>query len=97
MCHGHGAGRGAPRPAALRGRLSGLSIPIGTIAGRASATTSAPAANYVRGTPKPTAIDRGNTYLTNKRVVFRGSRQTRECLFAKLIGFTPGPEGSTTF
>jgi len=37
-------------------------------------------------------------YLTNKRVIFQGAKQTREGIFAKLIGFQHADsEGSTTF
>jgi DNA uptake protein ComE-like DNA-binding protein len=80
------------------GRSSGVSIPIGTIGGRSIRyRVGASRGHYVQGTPTPTAIDRGNTYITNKRVVFRGSSQTRECLFTKLIGFEHNPAGSTTF
>jgi hypothetical protein len=42
--------------------------------------------HYVRGAPAPTAIDTGTAFITNKRVIFEGSRQTRECNFTKLIG-----------
>jgi DNA uptake protein ComE-like DNA-binding protein len=52
---------------------------------------------YVQGTPTITANDTGNAYITNKRVVFRGATQTRECLFSKLIGFEHNPAGRTTF
>ena len=45
-----------------------------------------------------TAIDRGNLFVTNQRVVFLAGTQTRECAFAKLIGFEHShDEGSTIF
>ncbi len=54
--------------------------------------------HYEQGTPTPTAIDTGTVFITNKRVIFQGAKQTRECLFAKLIGFEHSDsEGSTTF
>ena len=82
----------------FEGRSSGLSIPVGSIGGRSIRyRVGASRGHYVQGTPAPTAIDHGNTYITNKRVVFRGRSQTRECLFSKLIGFDHDPAGSTTF
>jgi hypothetical protein len=37
-------------------------------------------------------------HITNKRVVFQGAKQTRECTYAKLIGFQHSDsEGQTTF
>ena len=43
-------------------------------------------------------LTRERLYITSKRVIFRGARQTRECAFAKLIGFQHSDtEGSTTF
>jgi hypothetical protein len=54
--------------------------------------------HYVQGAPVPTAIDNGTIFLTNKRAIFEGTKQTRECLFAKLIGFHhDDANGSTTF
>jgi hypothetical protein len=43
---------------------------------------------YVQGASVPTAIDVGTLYITNKRVVFRGAKQTRECVFDKTIGIS---------
>jgi hypothetical protein len=54
--------------------------------------------HYVQGAPTPTAVDTGTVYITNQRVIFQGAKQTRECAFAKLIGFQHSDdEGSTTF
>ena len=41
--------------------------------------------HYVQGTSAPAAIDRGTVYVTNQRVIFQGAKQTRECLWGKLI------------
>jgi hypothetical protein len=42
-------------------------------------------------------VDTGTVYITNKRVIFTGAKQTRECLFSKLIAFDhDDAEGSTT-
>ena len=53
--------------------------------------------HYVQGTPTPTAIDTGTAVITSSRVIFQGSKQTRECPFAKLIGYRHDADGSTTF
>lgn len=81
------------------GRSSGVSIPVGSIGGRSVRyRVGASKGHYVQGVSKPTAIDTGTVYITNKRMVFQGSRQTRECQFAKLIGFRHDDQaGSTTF
>jgi hypothetical protein len=50
----------------------------------------------VQGVPTPTAIDQGTLFVTNERVVFQGTKQTRECLFDKLIGFEHDDAAGTT-
>jgi hypothetical protein len=81
------------------GRSSGVSIPVGSIGGRSVRyRVGTSRGHYVQGVSKPTAIDTGTVYITNKRAIFQGSRQTRECQFAKLIGFQHDDRaGSTTF
>jgi len=62
-----------------------------------SAGSSRGRGHYVSGAPTPTAIDNGTVYVTNQRVIFQGSKQTRECKFAKLLGVQHDDvEGSTT-
>jgi hypothetical protein len=51
--------------------------------------------HYARAAPVATAIDTGTVFITNQRVIFQGTKQTRECLFAKLIGYQNLPDGST--
>jgi hypothetical protein len=81
-----------------QGRSSGVSIPVGSIAGRSVRyRAGASRGHFVQGTPAPTAIDTGTVYITSKRVIFQGARQTRECAFAKLIGFRHDAEGATAF
>jgi Protein of unknown function (DUF2510) len=82
-------------PGHYSGRSSGVSVPIGLgMRYRVGANRG----HYVQGTASPTAIDSGTTYVTNQRVVFQGGKQTRECTFAKLIGFRhDDDEGATTF
>jgi hypothetical protein len=66
---------------------SGVSIPIGTLHGRpVRYRVGAARGHYVQGTPEPTAIATGTMYLTNQRIVFLSSTQTRECRFDKLVG-----------
>jgi hypothetical protein len=81
------------------GKSSGVSIPVGSIGGRSVRyRVGASRGHYEQGAPTPTAIDTGTVYITNKRVIFQGARQTRECAFAKLIGFHHSDsDGSTTF
>jgi hypothetical protein len=75
-------------PSQWKGRSQGFSIPVASIHGRSIryrvGTTKG---HVVQGEPTPTAIDQGTVFITNQRVVFQGTKQTRECLFDKLIGF----------
>lgn len=72
-------------------RSQGVSIPIARIGGRSVRYhVSQSRGHYVKGQPIPTAIDRGVAFITSQRVLFTGARQTRECLFAKLVGFQHG-------
>ena len=86
-------------PGQWKGSSQGFSIPVGSIHGRSIRyRVGATRGHIVQGTPVPTAIDRGTLYVTNQRVIFQGGKQTRECAFAKLIGFQHSDaEGSTTF
>ena len=81
------------------GSSQGVSIPIASIGGHAVRYhVGANKGHYVQGAPTPTAIDQGTVFVTNKRVVFEGAKQTRECLFTKLIGFQhDDASGATTF
>jgi hypothetical protein len=86
-------------PGHYEGRSSGFSVPVGSIGGRSVRyRVGASRGHFVQGAPVPTAIDTGAVYITNQRVIFQGSRQTRECAFPKLIGFQHSDaEGYTTF
>jgi len=81
------------------GRSQGVSIPVGSLGGRSVRyRVGASKGHYVKGAPVSTAVDNGTVYITSRRVVFAGSRQTRECAFAKLVGFHHDDRsGSTTF
>ncbi|HLN17239.1 MAG TPA: hypothetical protein VK277_10890 [Acidimicrobiales bacterium] len=65
------------------GGSQGISVPIGPLRYRVGATRG----HYMRGEPTPTAIDTGTAFVTDRRVVYRGQGQTRECRFDKLLGF----------
>jgi hypothetical protein len=82
------------QPGHYEGRSSGVSVPIGPVRVRSGASRG----HYVQGALTPAAIDTGTVYITNKRVIFQGRKQTRECSFAKLIGFQhDAAAGRTTF
>lgn len=81
-----------------QGRSSGISVPITHVGGSAIRYhIGASKGTYIQGTPHPEAIDNGKVFITNQRIVFEGSKQTRECNFSKLLGFQHDEnEGSTT-
>ncbi len=47
--------------------------------------------HYVAGAEVPTPIDTGVASITDQRVVFQGAKQSREWLFAKLLGYQHDP------
>ncbi len=81
------------------GRSHGVSIPVATIGGRPIRyRVGASKGHFIQGDPAPTVIDTGTVTITSTRVVFQGGAQTRECLFAKLIGVHhDAASGATTF
>jgi len=83
----------------FQGSSQGVSIPVGKIGGQSIRyRVGANKGTFVQGAPVATAIDTGSFFITNKRVIFQGANQTRECLFSKLIGFQHDDvAGSTTF
>src|SRR3954447_24363330 len=48
--------------------------------------------HYVPGPEGPTVIDEGDVLITDQRVVFRGTKQSREWAFSKLLGFSTSPD-----
>ena len=86
-------------PGTYVGHSQGVSVPIARVGGRQIRyRVGATKGHYVQGSPAPTAVDTGTTFITSTRVIFQGGNQTRECLFAKLIGFRHDDAGgSTTF
>ena len=85
-------------PGHYAGRSQGISIPVGKVGGRSVRyRVGANKGHFEQGALAPTIIDRGTAYVTNKRVIFQGEKQTRECAFAKTIGFEHDDDvGSTT-
>lgn len=81
-----------------QGRSSGVSFPIGSIGGRSIRyRVGGTRGHYVQGTPVPTAIDVGTFFITDKRAIFQGQKQTRECRYDKLVGVQHDPNGATVF
>jgi hypothetical protein len=79
------------------GHSQGISVPVTRVGGRQIRyRVGASKGHYVQGELSPTAIDTGTTYITSTRVVFRGANQTRECAFAKLLGFDHDAHAGTT-
>ena len=79
------------------GHSQGISVPVVRVGGRQIRyRVGVSKGHFVQGELSPTAIDSGTTYITSTRVVFRGSAQTRECAFAKLLGFDNDPDSGTT-
>jgi hypothetical protein len=74
-------------PGHFQAGSAGVSIPIGSMGGRSVRwRVGGTRGHYVQGAPAPTAIDTGTVFITNRRVVFAGNNQTRECLYDKTIG-----------
>ena len=72
------------------GHSQGVSVPVVRIGGRQIRyRVGATKGHYVQGTPTPTAVDTGATVITSTRVIFQGTRQTRQCPFARLVGYQP--------
>jgi hypothetical protein len=85
-------------PGQWQGHSQGFSVPVGSVGGhQVHYRVGQTRGHYVQGTPTPTSIDSGTLFITDRRVVFEGAHQTRECAFAKLIGVDYGAEGSATF
>jgi hypothetical protein len=80
------------------GKSSGISVPVGHI-GHSTVRyhVGQQKGHYVQGATYEAAVDVGTVFVTNKRVIFEGSKQTRECSFDKLIGVQSDQQkGQTT-
>jgi hypothetical protein len=68
------------------GRSSGVSVPIGNTRMRLRVGQSK--GHYVHAPEEPTVIDTGDATVTDRRIVFQGTKQIREWQLTKLLGFT---------
>jgi hypothetical protein len=79
------------------GHSQGVSVPVARIGGRQIRyRVGASRGHYVQGEPVATAIDTGTAFVTSSRVVFRGTAQTRECAYTKLLAVEHDPADGTT-
>ena len=80
-------------------KSAGLSVPVASVRGRSVRfRVGATRGHFAAAPAVATAVDTGRLWITNKRVLFQGSKQTRECAFAKLIGYEQSDaDGSATF
>jgi hypothetical protein len=68
------------------GGAQGVSIPIGSIGGRSVRyRVGAMRGHRVAGVPTPTAIDVGEFFVTDQRLIFEGAKSSKECRLDKLI------------
>lgn len=81
-----GAGLIEPRrgPGHYQGGYSGFSF---RVAKGVSYRIGGSRGTFVQGEEKPTLIDSGTVTITDHRIVFEGSKQTREWAFTKLLGY----------
>jgi hypothetical protein len=80
-----------------KGRSQGVSFPIAKIGGRSVRyRVGQTRGHYVQGAPVPTAIDTGDVVVTNQRVIFKGAKQSRECLYTKLLAYEASDDGTMT-
>jgi hypothetical protein len=64
----------------------GISVPLFNLNGHAVRyNVGATRGHIVRPAPTPTLVDTGTVAITNQRIVFIGGKQTRECLYTKLV------------
>jgi hypothetical protein len=68
------------------GGSQGVSIPIGSIGGRSVRyRVGGMRGHRVAGVPTPTAIDVGEFFVTDQRLIFEGAKSSKECKLDKLI------------
>ena len=68
------------------GGSQGVSIPIGSIGGRSVRyRVGGMRGHRVAGVPTPTAIDVGEFFVTDQRLIFEGAKSSKECRLDKLI------------
>jgi hypothetical protein len=68
------------------GGSQGVSIPIGSIGGRSVRyRVGGMRGHRVAGVPTPRAIDVGEFFITDQRLIFEGAKSSKECRIDKLI------------
>ena len=72
-------------PGQWSGGMAGLSIPIGGGDAPIRLNTGGARGTYTPGATQATVADIGTFWITNRRVVFHGAHQVRECPFTSLI------------
>lgn len=70
------------QPGKIEGRSSGVSF---RIAKGVNYRVGGSKGTFVQGPDVPTPVDDGTAFVTNQRVVFRGSKATREWAWSKLV------------
>lgn len=69
------------------GGHAGISVPIGSIGGHSIRYSIGSSRGHIeRSAPVETEVDRGLLSVTSKRIIFVGSKQTREADFKKIVG-----------
>jgi len=75
-------------PGHYAGTSSGFSIPVGSLGGHSVRyRVGASRGHYVEGPLVEKAIDTGKLCITDKRIVFIGANNTKECVLDKLVSF----------
>ena len=81
-------------PTKYSGGYGGVSFPI---FGRVRLNAGKTGGKITQGKESIDATDRGNALVTNQRVMFAGTKRTRECRFDKMMNCSHLPGGITIF
>lgn len=81
-------------PTSYSGGYGGVSFPI---FGRMRLNTGRMRGTATRGEESISMTDRGNTLITNRRIMFAGAKRSREWRFDKMISTSHLPGGITIF
>ena len=81
-------------PTSYSGGYGGVSFPI---FGRVRLNTGRMRGTATRGEESISMTDRGNTLITNRRIMFAGAKRSREWRFDKMISTSHLPGGITIF
>jgi hypothetical protein len=81
-------------PSRTKAGYGGVSFPL---FGGVRLNTGRISGNTVPGREQTTMTDEGNALITDKRVIFVGTRRNQEWSFARMLGMSHMPEGYTVF